>query len=321
MDIVASDDPMIDVETIEAGLADDIEVRSADMTTVEATVDAAADADGLVVGVRTPVTARVLDACESLGIVARAGVGIDNIDVAAAAERDVAVTNVPDYCTDEVATHTVALVLACVRSLGPYDRSVADGDWDFRASSEIHRLRGSTLGFLSFGPIARRMREQVRGFDLDVVAHDPYVDAETMADHDVEGVSYEELLDRSALLSVNAPLTDETRGMVDGDAFARLPDHAVVVNTGRGGVVDEDALLAALEAGEIAGAGLDVFEEEPPTDSPLLDRADVLSSPHAAWYSVEARRDLNESVAANLRAVLVDGETPPDWIDPDLDWV
>mgnify|MGYP000020600222 FL=1 len=321
METVASDDPMIDVETIEAGLADDIGVRSADMATVEATVDAAADADALVVGVRTPVTARVFDACESLEIVARAGVGIDNIDVAAAAERDVAVTNVPDYCTDEVATHTVALLLACARSLGRYDRSVADGEWDFRAGGEIHRLRGSTLGFLSFGPIARRMREQVRGFDLDVVAHDPYVDTETLADHDVEGVSYEELLDRSALLSVNAPLTEETRGMVDSDALGRLPDHAIVVNTGRGGVVDEDALLAALEDGEIAGAGLDVFGEEPPTDSPLLDRDDVLNSPHAAWYSVEARRDLNESVAANLRAVLVDGETPPDWIDPDLDWV
>jgi len=321
METVASDDPMIDVETIEAGLADDIGVRSADMATVEATVDAAADADALVVGVRTPVTARVFDACESLEIVARAGVGIDNIDVAAAAERDVAVTNVPDYCTDEVATHTVALLLACARSLGRYDRSVADGEWDFRAGGEIHRLRGSTLGFLSFGPIARRMREQVRGFDLDVVAHDPYVDTETLADHDVEGVPYEELLDRSALLSVNAPLTEETRGMVDSDALGRLPDHAIVVNTGRGGVVDEDALLAALEDGEIAGAGLDVFGEEPPTDSPLLDRDDVLNSPHAAWYSVEARRDLNESVAANLRAVLVDGETPPDWIDPDLDWV
>jgi D-3-phosphoglycerate dehydrogenase len=321
MEIVASDDPMIDVETIEAGLPDGVSVRRADMATVEATVEAAADADGLVVGVRTPVVARVLDACAELEAVARAGVGIDNIEVAAAADRGVTVTNVPDYCTDEVATHTVALLLACARSLGRYDRSVADGEWDFRAGGEIHRLRGSTLGFLSFGPIARRMREQLRGFDLDVVAHDPYVDAETMADHGVEQVGLEALLDRSALLSVNAPLTDETRGMVDSDAFTRLPDHAVLVNTGRGGVVDEDALLAALEDGEIAGAGLDVFEEEPPTDSPLLDREDVLGSPHAAWYSVEAKRDLNESVAANLRAVLVDGETPPDWIDPDLDWV
>jgi len=320
MDIVASDDPMIDVETVRAGLGPTVSVETADMTSVEATADAAADADGLVVGVRTPVTAAVLDACPDLAVVARAGVGIDNIDVTAAAERDVVVANVPDYCTDEVATHTVALLLACVRSLGPYDHEVRTGGWDFAAGGEIHRLRTSTLGFLSFGPIARRVREQVRGFDVDVLAHDPYVDAAEMADHDVESVSYDELLDRSTLLSVNAPLTEETRGMVGADAFARLPDHAVVVNTGRGGVVDEGALAAALEDGEIAGAGLDVFAEEPPEGSPLVERDDVLCSPHAAWYSVEAKRDLNESVAANLRAVLVDGETPPDWIDPDLDW-
>mgnify|MGYP000424582156 CR=1 FL=1 len=320
MKIVASEDPMIDVETIRDELGPAASVETADTASVEAVADAAADADGLVVGVGTPVTGAVLDACPELQVVARAGVGIDNIDVPAAAERDVTVANVPDYCTDEVATHTVALLLACVRSLGTYDRDVQSGGWDFAAGGEIHRLRTSTLGFLSFGPIARRVREQVRGFDVDVVAHDPYVDAAEMAEHDVEAVSYGELLDRSTLLSVNAPLTEQTRGMVDADALARLPDHAVVVNTGRGAVVDEDALAAALEDGEIAAAGLDVFAEEPPEQTPLLERDDVFCTPHAAWYSVEARRDLNETVAANLRAVLVDGETPPGWVDPDLDW-
>ncbi|MEF8852709.1 MAG: C-terminal binding protein [Haloarculaceae archaeon] len=319
METVASDDPMIDAERIAGELGETASVRTADMTTVEGTIEAARDAEALVVGVRTPVTDAVLDACESLGVVARAGVGIDNIDVGAAAERGVVVTNVPDYCTDEVATHTVAFALACARSLGQYDRDVRAGGWDFRAGGEVHRVQGATVGFLSFGPIARRVREQLRGFDVTALAHDPYVDAGEMADHDVEKVPYEGLLDRSAVLSVNAPLTDETRNMVDADAFARLPDHAVVVNTGRGGVVDEDALVAALDAGEIAAAGLDVLAEEPPTDSPLFDRDDVFLSPHAAWYSVEARRDLNESVAANLRAV-ANGETPPDRIDPDLDW-
>jgi D-3-phosphoglycerate dehydrogenase len=320
MEIVASDDPMIDVERIAGELEERASVRAARMTSVEDTVAAATDADGLVVGVRTPVTAEVLDGCPDLQIVARAGVGIDNIDVEAAAERDVLVTNVPDYCTDEVATHTVSLALACARSLGQYDRDVRAGGWDFRAGGEIHRIQGGTVGFLSFGPIARRVRDQFRGFDVTALAYDPYVDADEMAAHDVEKVSYEELLDRSAVLSVNAPLTDETRDMVGADAFARLPDHAVVVNTGRGGVIDEAALVDALDAGEIAGAGLDVFAEEPPEGSPLLDREDVLVSPHAAWYSVEAKRDLNESVAANLRAA-IDGETPPDRIDPDLDWV
>jgi D-3-phosphoglycerate dehydrogenase len=320
MDVVASDDPMIDVETIESELAAAVSVRAVEMPSIETTIEAASDAEALVVGVRTPVTAAVVDACPDLEVVARAGVGIDSIDVEAVTERDVVVTNVPDYCTDEVGTHTVALALACARSLGRYDRDVRAGGWDFRAGGEIHRIQGATVGFLSFGPTAQRVREQLQGFDVTALAYDPYVDTATMADHDVEGVSYEALLDRSAILSVNAPLTDETRNMVDAGALERLPDHAVVVNTGRGGVVDEDALVAALDAGDVAGAGLDVFAEEPPTESPLFDRDDVLLSPHAAWHSVEAKRDLNESVAANLRAVAHD-ETPPDRIDPDLDWV
>ncbi|QLH79709.1 C-terminal binding protein [Halosimplex rubrum] len=320
MEAVASDDPMIDAELLGERLGPDATVTVAETDTVDAVREAAADADALVADVSTPVTAEVLDACPDLRIVARAGVGVDTIDVGAAAERDVVVTNVPEYCTEEVATHTVALLLACLRSLGRYDRDVKTGGWDWRAGGEIHRLSGLTLGFVSYGPIARRVRELVAGFGVDAVAYDPYVDAEEMAADEVEKVDFDQLLDRTDLLSVNAPLTEETRDAVDAAAFERLVDHAVVVNTGRGGVVDEAALADALEAGEVAAAGLDVFAEEPPEGSPLFDRDDAILTPHAAWYSEEARADLHETVAANVRAALAD-ETPPDRIDPELDWV
>ncbi|ELZ25621.1 D-isomer specific 2-hydroxyacid dehydrogenase NAD-binding subunit [Halosimplex carlsbadense 2-9-1] len=320
MEVVVSDDPMIDAELLRDGLGPDATVTVAETSSEDAAREAAADAEALVADVSTPVTADVLEACPNLRIVARAGVGIDTIDVGAAAERGVVVTNVPEYCTEEVATHTVALLLASLRSLGRYDRDVKAGGWDWRAGREIHRLSGLTLGFVSYGPIARRVREQVEGFGVESVAYDPYVDAEEMADDGVESVDFEELLDRTELLSVNAPLTEETREMVDAAAFERLADHAVVVNTGRGGVVDEAALADALEAGEVAAAGLDVFAEEPPEDSPLFDRDDAILTPHAAWYSEEARADLHETVATNVRAALA-GETPPDRIDPDLDWV
>ncbi|WP_436923375.1 C-terminal binding protein [Halosimplex amylolyticum] len=320
MEVVASENPMIDAERLRDRLGEAVTVTVAETGTEAAVREAAADAVALVADVSTPVTADVLDACDDLDVVARAGVGIDTIDVEAAAERGVTVTNVPDYCTDEVASHTVSLLLACLRRLGVYDRDVKGGGWDWRVGGSVHRLADSTLGFVSYGPIARRVREQTAGFDVEYVAYDPYVDRAEMADDGVERVEFEALLDRSDLVSVTAPLTAETRDMIDDAAFARLADHAVVVNTGRGGVVDEEALANALESGEIGAAGLDVFAEEPPEDSPLFDRDDAILTPHAAWYSAEARVELNRTVAENVAAVLA-GETPPNRIDPGLDWV
>jgi D-3-phosphoglycerate dehydrogenase len=317
--VVASEDQMIDSERIATALPD-ADVRTARTETEADLIDALDGAAAFVANVSAPVTRSVLDACPDLRIVARAGVGIDNVDIRAAADSGVVVTNTPDYCTDEVATHTVSLLLACVRNLRGYDRGVRAGGWGWHPDGPIHRLTGATLGLVSFGPIARGVVERLSGFDLDAVAYDPYVDADEMAAHGVEKVDFETLLDRSRLVSVNAPLTEATRNLIDADALDRLPDDAVLVNTGRGGVVDEEALAAALDDGIVAGAGLDVFASEPPTDSPLLDCERALLSPHAAWYSEEARTELHETVAANVRAALAD-ETPPDRIDPDADWV
>ena len=316
--VVVTDDPMIDVPLLRDQLNAEVAVTSASSAVL---ADAATNADALVVDVNTPVTRAVFAAADTLKLVARAGVGINNIDVAAAADSGVAVANAPEYCTDEVATHTVALLLDCIRSVAAYDRESRAGNWGWERTRPVHRMRGRTLGLVSFSPIARRVRDQVRGFDVDVVAYDPYVDAEAMAEADVAKVSLDELYARADYVSLLAPETDETRGMIDGDALDRMQDHAVLINTGRGGLVEEVALTAALTDGTIAAAGLDVLREEPPPeDHRLLGLDNCIVTPHAAWYSVEARADLNATIAENVRVALA-GETPPNYIDPDTDWL
>jgi len=317
--VVATEDPMIDVALLRDRLDAEVAVTSA--TNSAALADAATGANALVVDVNTPVTRSVFAALDSLEVVARAGVGIDNIDVDAAAEYGVAVANAPDYCTDEVATHTVTLLLDCIRSIAAYDRDTREGNWGWERTRAVHRMRGRTLGLVSFGPIARRVREQFRGFDVDVVAYDPYVDADEMADADVEKVTLDELYERAHYVSLHAPETDETRSMLDADALDRMREEAVLVNTGRGGLIDEEALVTALADRTIAAAGLDVLRDEPPSeDHPLLGLDNCIVTPHAAWYSVEARRDLNETIAANVRDGLA-GETPPNYIDPETEWL
>jgi len=319
-EVLVSDDPMIDPDVI-ADAVPDARVRVAALDDEDALVEAGAGVSGLVVDVNTPVPERVLSELPDLEIVARAGVGFENIDVPAADEHGVVVTNVPEYCTDEVATHGVALLLDCVRKIAEYDRATADGQWAWDDGRPVHRFPETTLGLVSFGPIARRFHDRLRGFDLDVIAYDPYVDADEMAEAGVEKVTFDELLDRSDHVSLHAPLTDQTEDLIDADALAAMDEHAILINTARGGLIDEAALADALRTGEIAAAGLDVRRTEPPTeDDPLCALDNCLVTPHAGWFSVEARAELNETVGRNLAAAFAD-ETPPNRIDPDLDWL
>lgn len=321
--VVLSEFPMIDPETyrevLDETVDEPVEIEVAELGSTANLIDAAADADAVVTDINSPVTAEALEALD-LRVVVRSAVGVDNIDVGAAAEHGVTVTRVPDYCTDEVATHSVSLLFACLRSLKRYDDAVAGGGWSWEDGRPIRRVRTSTIGLLSFGPIARRAAEQLSGFDADLIAYDPFVDAEEMAEYDVEKVGHEALFDRADHVGVYAPLTDATRGMVDADALARLDEDSVVVNVSRGPVVDAEALLDALEAGAIKGAGLDVLAEEPPADDPLVGRDDTIVTPHAAWYSEEARTDLNRSGAADVAAVL-NGAVPDGRVDPNADWL
>jgi D-3-phosphoglycerate dehydrogenase len=275
-------------------------------------VDALQAAVGLLV-VDYPVDARLLDLAPACKVVATYGIGYDNIDVAAAAARGIVVANVPGYCVDEVADHTVALWLACERRIVPGDAMVRDGRWDGSALAPMRRLRGLTFGVVGFGQIGREVARRALAFGVDVIAHDPFVTRIEVGEGPVEimadlGV----LLDRADVVSVHVPLTDETRGLLDAAAIGRMKPTTVLLNASRGGIVDEDALLAAIKAGRLAGAGLDVFQHEPPGSKVTGERSGhLVFSPHVAFLSTEAllaaRRGAAEAVAQALSGEPVSG--------------
>ncbi|MFC6904957.1 C-terminal binding protein [Halalkalicoccus tibetensis] len=305
-----------DLEIHREALSDvDAEVVSRELRDEEEVREAARESAALIVDTRTPVTEGVFDSDE-LRVVGRAGIGVDNIAIDAAADAGITVVNAPTYCLDEVATHALSLLLACSRNLPAYDEEVRDGGWDWRVGEPTVRLRNATLGLAGFGRIPRRLATMVQGFGCEIAVHDPYLPDGEIESYNAESVGFEELLERSDLLSIHLPLTDETEGTFDREAFEAMLDHAVLANTARGGIVDEDALAEALEDGEIKGAGLDVMREEPPEDSPLLGRDDVLLSPHAGWYSESAREDLAREVAGDVARVL-SGEEPSNPVTDD----
>ncbi|SFB94732.1 D-3-phosphoglycerate dehydrogenase [Halobiforma haloterrestris] len=315
--VIISETPFVDVEFQRSALeANGIEVEVRDTHTEGAVAEAAVDADALVVDVHSPVTADALGRADGLRLIARAGTGFDNVDVGAAADHGVYVTNAPDYCTAEVATHAFGLLLACRRRIPAADREIRDGEWSWETDRPMRRVPGSTLGLVSFGGIARRLAEYVEGFDLDLLVYDPYVDEEVVEEYGGRLVEFPELLAESDAVSIHAPLTEETRGLFDADAFERMPEHAVLVNVGRGGIIDEDDLATALENREIAAAGLDVLAEEPPGETPLRNLENVVITPHSGWQSLEAYDDLNRTIARQLEQAL-DGQQPDHAIDPD----
>jgi len=291
--------------SIESGLVEDaadVELRGEYARTPAEVIDAAEGADALLVQY-AEITDAVFEALPDLRAVGRYGIGVDSIDLGAATAHSVPVVNVPDYCIEEVPTHTLALLLACVRKVPSYDRAIKGGEWDWTAGKPIRRLTGATLGLVGFGKLPRRLIELVEGFDLDVLVYDPYVDAAAVDAAGAEKVDLGELLDRSRYVSVHAPLTDETRGLIDADALDRMRDDAILINTARGPLVDYEALAAAIEAGDIAGAGLDVLPEEPPS-TPPLDHDAIVYTPHVAFYSEESEKTMRRTVTEDVLGIL-----------------
>ncbi len=232
-------------------------------------------------------------------------VGTDGVDLGAASARGIAVANVPGYCTDDVAEHTLALLLAAWRKLPRAERVARSGDWGLEPLRPIPRLAGRTVGLLGFGRIARAVAARLAGFRVTVLAHDPWGDPAAAAGLGVRLVGLEELLRASDAVSIHLPLTAETSGLLDRRRLALLRPGAVLVNAGRGGVVDEEALLRALTSGALGAAALDVVAAEPPApDHPLLALPRVIATPHMAYYSEDSLLDLRRAVASNAAAVL-----------------
>ncbi len=245
----------------------------------------------------------LLDRCR---IIAHYGTGVDRVDVGAATARGIWVTNGPRYAVDEVSSHAIALLLAVARKIVAADRAVRSGAWHIKPIVPLHRITGKTLGLLGFGNIARAAGRKGAALGLRVIAYDPYLEPEVFHSAGVRRVDFDTCLAEADFLSVHLPLTAETRGLIDREALARMKPSAIVVNTSRGAVIDEAALVEALRSGRLRGAGLDVFAAEPlPTDHPLLGIPSVTVSGHVAFYSEESaeqmRRDAAEQIVQALR--------------------
>ena len=283
----------------------DADVVAAQCTTPQDVIEASRTVDAII-SQYAPVTAEVIGALPSrCKVVARYGIGVDTIDVAAATARGIAVVNVPSYCESEVSDHVLALLLAWGRRIPHYAEEIRRGTWDWKTGKPIHRLRGLVLGLLGFGKIARALARKATTLGLEVVAHDPYVPAAEIEAEGVGPVGRDELFSRSDFLSLHVPLTSETHHTIDGAALASMKPTACLINASRGAVIDEAALVSALQTGALAGACLDVVEDETPSsDSPLLRLPQVLLTPHVAWYSEESQTELRRKVSDDVGRAL-----------------
>jgi D-3-phosphoglycerate dehydrogenase / 2-oxoglutarate reductase len=247
-----------------------------------------------------PITAKVMDELPELRMVGRYGVGYDVVDVGAARERGVWVANVPDYGTEEVAAHALSMAFALLRHLPLYDRGVRSGRWHPASTGSLHRLKNLTLGVVGVGRIGGTLARRASPWFGRTLGCDPYLGEDAWPE-EVEPAGLEEVFSESFLVSLHAPLNDETRGLVNRGLLGRMPEGAYLVNTARGGLVVIDDLLWALQEGPLAGAALDVLPQEPPPqDHPLLKNAGVILTPHAAYYSLEAEEEARTKAARNV---------------------
>jgi D-3-phosphoglycerate dehydrogenase len=275
----------------------------------------AADVDAIMT-CWAPVTEAVVRAATKCRHIARMGIGLDNIAVATATERKMRVTNVPDYCVEEVADHALALLLACARKVAFFHQRTKSGEYRLQAGGPLRRLRGAVLGIVGMGRIAQAVAERARAFGFEVIAW-----TRSGNDHGsgARMVELPELLRLSDFVSLNVPLTPETRHLLNRESLALLKPTAFVINTSRGGLIDHAALWDSLQAGRLAGAALDVFDPEPPDLSqPLFRDERVIVTPHAAFVSAESLQELRLRAARQVAATLT-GNVPENLINPQVD--
>ncbi|MFA6850193.1 MAG: C-terminal binding protein [Selenomonadaceae bacterium] len=252
-----------------------------------------------------PITRKVIEALPNLKVVARYGVGVNTIDLDAATEHGVCVLNVPDYCMDEVSNQAFLLMLACQRKLIMLNDQVQNGSWDYKISKPIYRLAGQTMGLLGFGRIPRILAEKARAFGIKILIYDPYLRQSDVDSFGATLLPLQEVLKKADMLSVHVPLTKDTYHLIGEKEFALMKKHAVIVNTSRGQLIDEEALYKALKSKQLAGAGLDVMTNEPiEKESKLLGLPNVIITPHVAWYSEEAEKELKRKAAHGVVTIL-----------------
>jgi len=280
------------------------ELILAHCNTEDEVIKAAQDAEGII-NQYAPITRRVIESLKECKVIARYGVGVDNIDIEAATEYGIIIANVPDYCVDEVSTHAMALILACARGITLLDGKISEKMWDFTLAKPLFRTKGKTLGLFGLGKIARAVARKASGFGFKIIAYDPYV---SKVDDGIELVELSKLLSNSDFISIHSPLTDETRHLFGENKLRNMKKTAYLINTSRGPIVDEEALYKVLKKRWIAGAALDVMEKEPPDWENLLPKLDnLIITPHISFYSEESYAELKTKTAKAVLSVLKGG--------------
>ena len=298
-----------------ADIGVDVDIVENDCSTEDQVIAAAHEADGVLIR-EAPITRRVVSALTNCRIISRYGVGVDHIDLEAAAERKIYVTNVPDYCTEEVSDHAIALILACLRKLILRDRLIHEGVFETDINDSIYRSRGKTLGLVGYGKIAQAVHRKWKGFlPREVLVFDPYIEAELISRNNARPVDLNDLLAGSDIISLHAPLTPDTRHIICKESLVLLKKQAIIVNTSRGGLIDESALEEALKSGKLMAAGLDVFENEPIDEThPLCHLENAVLSGHVAWYSRDSISTLQKEATTEIIRVL-SGDLPKNWVN------
>ena len=291
------------------------ELRLSPQSTPEAIVATAREADALLV-TYAKITADMIREMKKCRIISRFGIGVDNVDIEAATRAGIVVTKVPDYCIDEVSDHAMALLLSLIRKIPFANARAHAGRWEMPAVVPIHRLRGTILGLVGFGRIPQLVAPKAQAFGMRVMAYDPYIPPAVMEKAGVGRAEFLDLLKTSDYISIHSPLLPETHHLFNTEVFRQMKPGALLVNTARGPIVDEAALASALDARQLAGAALDVLEQEPPVNSPLFGRDNVILTPHTSFYSVESLEELQTKAAEEVVRVL-SGQAPRNPVNPD----
>lgn len=286
--------------------------------TEEDLLEVCVDADAIICQY-APMTEKVINQLKKCKVISRYGIGVNNIDVEAATKRNICVSNAPDYGIEEVSNHALALIMDSVRKISISNYNMKKGIWDYKKTVPLYRLNERVMGLVGFGNIPQRLCEKLKPLGMDIVVFDPFVSDEVIQKYEVRKVSLEELCQQANVISIHAPLTKETEGMIDKTMFDQMQKGTILVNTARGPVVKEEALIKALEEGVISVAGLDVFAEEPLKENhPYFQMENVTITPHMAWYSEEAAVEVRCKTALGAVDVLLYNEYPKYLVNKEL---
>lgn len=314
---VGSDEAETEMKVLREGGYDDFDHIHVPTGDEETFYNEASDADGICAW--TPMGLEEYKRLENCKIIVAPAIGADRFELSGATECGIAIANVPDYCGEDVAFHTVAMMLDCVKKITMLDRTVREGKWNDKLCGKVYRMTGKTYGFASFGRIPQRVSEMMKPYGVKFVAYDPFAPDSVFEDNGVKRVdSMEELFEKSDFVSVHTPYMPATHHIISEKQINRMKDGGIIVITGRGGVVDELALLKALDSGKLASVACDVIEDEINNTSVLMGHPKVIMTPHCGYYSEDASKELKKQVMEQIVETVREGKPPKHLINKDV---